>query len=97
MMLLGGGTAGDERVVELCSRDIPKSVVGYVSTVITNGRGAKLPNLNDFLIHVSDYNKGAPSNMYLLCGDGNMDLWHLQLMKQHQQGHLHQTYSLGNG
>lgn len=73
MMLLGGGTVGDERVVELCSRDIPKSVVGYVSTVITNGRGAKLPNPNDFLIHVSDYNKGAPSNMYLLCGDGNME------------------------
>ena len=59
MMLLGGGTVGDERVVELCSRDIPKSVVGYVSTVITNGRGAKLPNPNDFLIHVSDYNKGG--------------------------------------
>lgn len=31
MILLGGGTVGDERVVELCSRDIPKSVVGYVS------------------------------------------------------------------
>lgn len=73
MMLLGGGTVGDERVVELCSRDIPKSVVGYVSTVITNGHGAKLPNPNDFLIHVSDYNKGAPSNIYLLCGDGNME------------------------
>lgn len=73
MMLLGGGTVGDERVVDLCSRDIPKSVVGYVSTVITNGRGAKLPNSNDFLIHVSDYNKGAPDNMYLLCGDGNME------------------------
>ncbi len=48
MMLLGGGIVGDERVVELCSRDIPKSVVGYVSTVIANGRGAKLPNPNDF-------------------------------------------------
>lgn len=75
MMLLGGGTVGDERVVELCSKAIPKSVVGYVSTVITvitNGRGAKLPDPNDFLIHVNDYNKGAPNNIYLLCGDGNM-------------------------
>lgn len=73
MMLLGGGALGDERVVELCSREIPKSVVGYVSTVITNGRGANLPNPYDFLIHVSDYNKGAPDNLYLLCGDGNME------------------------
>ena len=30
MMLLGGGTVGDERVIELCSRAVPKSVVGYV-------------------------------------------------------------------
>ncbi len=25
------------------------------------------------------------------------EIWHLQLMKQHQQEHLHQTHSLGNG
>mgnify|MGYP001028919970 CR=1 FL=1 len=73
MMLLGGGTVGDERVIELCSRAVPKSVVGYVSTVITNGRGAKLPNPHDFLVHVNDYNKGAPNNLSLLCGDGNME------------------------
>lgn len=73
MMLLGGGTKGDERVIELCSKPIPKSVVGYVSTVITNGRGAELPDPNEFLIHVNDYNKGAPNNLFLLCGDGNME------------------------
>lgn len=28
----------------MCSRAVPKSVVGYVSTVITNGRDAKLSN-----------------------------------------------------
>ena len=32
-----------------------------------------MPNPYDFLIHVSDYNKGAPDNLYLLCGDGNME------------------------
>ncbi len=73
MMLLGGGTVGDDRVIKLCSKAVPKSVVGYVSTVITNGRGAKLPDPNDFLIHVNDYNKGVPNNLYLLCGDGNME------------------------
>lgn len=73
MMLLGGGIEGDDRVLEFCSRDLPKSVVGYTSTVITNGRGAKSPNPYDFILHVSDYNKNAPNNLYLLCGDGNME------------------------
>ncbi len=73
MMLLGGGTEGDEQVVALCSNAVPKSVVGYVSTVITNGRGADLPDPYDFVINVNEYNEGAPKNLYLLCGDGNME------------------------
>ena len=73
MMLLGGGTIGDERVLEFCSMELPKSVVGYTSTVITNGRGAKLPDPYDFVIHVNDYNENVPDNLYLLCGDGNME------------------------
>lgn len=73
MMLLGGGTAGDDRVIGLCSEAVPKSVVGYVSTVITNGRGAELPNPYDYVIHVKDYNCNAPDNLYLLCGDGNLE------------------------
>ncbi len=39
MMLLGGGNKGEERVLEFCSMELPKSVVGYTSTVITNGPG----------------------------------------------------------
>ena len=73
MMLLGGGNRGDEQVLEFCSMDLPKSVVGYTSTVITNGRGAELPNPYDFVIHINDYNENAPDNLYLLCGDGNME------------------------
>lgn len=78
MMLLGGGTEGDERVVALCSNAVPKSVVGYVSTVITNGRGAHLPDPYDFVINVNEYNEGAPKNLYLLCGDGNWNQWLLR-------------------
>ena len=29
MMLLGGGIKGDEQVLQFCSMDLPKSVVGY--------------------------------------------------------------------
>ena len=73
MMLLGGGTKGDEQVLKFCSMSLPRSVVGYTSTVLSNGRGANLPNPYDYVIQVSNYNKNAPENLYLLCGDGNME------------------------
>lgn len=73
MMLLGGGSSGEEKVVTLCSDSIPKSVVGYLSTTIANGRGATPPDYNDFIIKVNDYNPSIPDNLYLLCGDGNLE------------------------
>lgn len=73
MMLLGGGVIGEEHVVKLCSKSVPKSVVGYISTTITNGRGATLPDFSDFVIDVSSFNSNMPSNLYLLCGDGNLE------------------------
>ena len=73
MMLLGGGTKGDEQVLEFCSMSLPRSVVGYTSTVLSNGRGAKLPDPYEYVLQVSKYNMNAPDNLYLLCGDGNME------------------------
>lgn len=73
MMLLGGGTSGEDNVVSFCSSVTPKSVVGYLSTVIANGRGAKLPDPDDFMVKVSDYNSNSTTNLYLLCGDGNLE------------------------
>ena len=73
MMLLGGGEKGEDILVGLCSESVPKSVVGYLSTVITNGRGAQLPKIDDFVINVSEYNNQLPNNIYLLCGDGNLE------------------------
>ena len=40
MMLLGGGTSGEGHVLNLCTEPVPKSVVGYLSTVIAGGAGA---------------------------------------------------------
>ncbi len=73
MMLLGGGSTGEDHVIEFNSKATPQSIVGYLSTVITNGRGAKLPVPEDFIINVSKYNEDAPSNLFLLCGDGNLE------------------------
>lgn len=60
MMLLGGGVKGEEQVLKFCSMDLPRSVVGYTSTIITNGRGAKLPNPYDYVLQVYKYNANAP-------------------------------------
>lgn len=73
MMLLGGGSSGEDNVINFCSKLTPKSVVGYLSTVITNGRGAKLPDPFEFVTHVKEYNDNVPDNLFLLCGDGNLE------------------------
>ena len=73
MMLLGGGPIGEENIINFCKEATPHSVVGYLSTVIANGRGAELPDPYNFVVNVSDYNKNAPQNLHLLCGDGNLE------------------------
>lgn len=73
MMLLGGGTIGEENIINFCKEATPHSVVGYLSTVITNGRGAQLPDPYQFVTNVSEYNNNAPRNLFLLCGDGNLE------------------------
>lgn len=73
MMLLGGGSIGEDNIINFCKEATPHFVVGYLSTVITNGRGAELPDLYKFVVNVSEYNKNTPTNLYLLCGDGNLE------------------------
>lgn len=73
MMLLGGGEVGEDQVITLCSESVPKSIVGYISTTISNGRGATPPLYSDFVVNVNEYNNKLPTNLFLLCGDGNLE------------------------
>ncbi|RYD85561.1 MAG: ParA family protein [Verrucomicrobiaceae bacterium] len=73
MMLLGGGTAGEQHVLDLCTEATPKTVVGYLSTVIAGGAGAPLPDPWKYVVEIDDYNKLMPDNVFLLCGDGNLE------------------------
>lgn len=73
MMLLGGGTTGEDAVLEMCTQATPRTVVGYLSTVIAGGAGAKAPDPFSFIVPVDSYNSHMPSNLYLLCGDGNLE------------------------
>lgn len=73
MMLLGGGLAGENAVLNLCTQATPRTVVGYLSTVIARGAAAPLPDPNEFLTHVQSVNQNMPNNLWVLCGDGNLE------------------------
>ncbi|EEF75161.1 ParA family protein [Phocaeicola coprophilus] len=73
MMLLGGGQIGENNVFNNCTLPMPKTVVGYLTTVITNGYGAALPDPDLFTTRVNTHNRNLPDNLYLLCGDGNLE------------------------
>ena len=73
MMLLGGGTAGEAAVLAHCTAPTPRTVVGYLGTVISNGSGAPLPDPMGFLVQVSQTNQNLTDNIYLLSGDGNLE------------------------
>jgi hypothetical protein len=73
MMILGGGATGEKHVLDLCTEATPKTVVGYLSTVIAGGAGAPIPDPLRFLVSVQKYNEYMPKNLWLLCGDGNLE------------------------
>ncbi len=73
MMLLGGGQSGEQHVLDLCTEATPRTVVGYLSTVISQGPGAPLPDPDDYLVKVRTFNGEMPENLFLLCGDGNLE------------------------
>lgn len=73
MLLLGGGSLGENNVLDKCTLATPQTIVGYLSQVIASGPGAPLPNPMDYLIRVSDFNPNITKNVYLLCGDGNLE------------------------
>ncbi|MBN3724580.1 ParA family protein [Burkholderia sp. Ac-20379] len=73
MMLLGGGTTGELHVLSLCTQAVPRTVVGYMSTVVAGGAGAALPDPYQFLVQVDSVNSAMPPNLALLCGDGNLE------------------------
>jgi cellulose biosynthesis protein BcsQ len=73
MLLLGGGTAGENHVLNLCTEATPRTIVGYLSQVISAGMGAPLPNPMEFITDVAQFNQNLTNNLFLLCGDGNME------------------------
>lgn len=71
MLLLGGGIVGEANLLTLCSKATPSSVVGYLSEAILK---RTTPTLSNYYVQVSTLNEQMPDNLYLLSGDGNLEL-----------------------
>lgn len=73
MMLVGGGTIGEQRVMNYCTQQVPQTVVGYISQELANAQGHQNLNPSSFYIQASQSNASMPNNLFLLCGDGNLE------------------------
>lgn len=71
MLLLGGGIEGETNLLNLCSKATPLSVVGYISESILK---RTTPVVSNYFVQVASMNDKMPENLYLLAGDGNLEL-----------------------
>lgn len=71
MMLLGGGQTGEKNLQSLIDNASPKTVVGYITDSIIK---ADTRDLRKYIVNIHEKNSNLPKNMYLLSGDGNLEL-----------------------
>lgn len=71
MMLMGGGAKAEECLQELITNDVPKTVVGYLTDSVL---GNDTSDINKYLIALNEYNTELQPNLFLMSGDGNLEL-----------------------
>lgn len=69
-MLMGGGKQSEAKLSELISKDEPQSIVGYITEATLKGDA----DLSKYITKLSDINSNLTDNLYLLSGDGNLEL-----------------------
>lgn len=70
MMVLGGGKSGEQQLQELISAKTPKTVVGYITDCLINPP----VSVEKYLTQVNKINTNISENLFLLAGDGNLEL-----------------------
>ena len=71
MMLMGGGKEAEGKIQELITKDTPQTVVGYITDSITRSGTS---DLSKYITKLHDINPNLTENIYLLSGDGNLEL-----------------------
>lgn len=73
MMLLGGGN-GEQHILNLIGNIPSKTIAGYLGEMLGAVPGQSLPPVSNFITKVSTLNGEMPDNLYLLSGDGTLEL-----------------------
>jgi len=71
MMLMGGGKKAEQHLQKLISKGTPQTIVGYITDSIIK---EDISKLTKYIINLSEVNENLSSNIYLLSGDGNLEL-----------------------
>jgi len=71
MMLMGGGVAAESALQELIVEDTPKTVVGYLTDCVLKN---DTNDIYKYLIKLNERNSNLPDNIFLMAGDGNLEL-----------------------
>ena len=71
MMLMGGGSGAESCLQELITEDIPKTVVGYMTDSVLKNETS---NVDKYLLRLQETNSKLPPNLFLMSGDGNLEL-----------------------
>lgn len=69
-MLMGGGKESELKLQELLSKSEPKSIVGYITKATLKGDA----EINDYITKLTSINSNLTDNIYLISGDGNLEL-----------------------
>lgn len=69
-MLMGGGKNSEKKLEELISKEEPQSVVGYITAATLRGDA----DISKYATKLKDINTNLSDNLYLISGDGNLEL-----------------------
>jgi cellulose biosynthesis protein BcsQ len=69
-MLMGGGKQSEAKLHVLISKDEPQTIVGYITEATLNGDA----DINKYVTKLENINSNLSPNLYLISGDGNLEL-----------------------
>ncbi|WP_026962024.1 ParA family protein [Alicyclobacillus herbarius] len=77
MTYFGGGTQGESTLLKIQTDDKPRTIVGFFSDQLSNlgaTRPAESLNVKQFVHKVSEINHSLPENVFIIPGDGNLEI-----------------------
>jgi cellulose biosynthesis protein BcsQ len=71
VMLMGGGMKAENYLQELIIKETPRTVVGYLTD---SALKKDTSDANRYLLQLKEINDNLSPNIFLMCGDGNLEL-----------------------